>query len=356
MAPEQALRAPVDARADLFSVGVMLWQLLTGERLWKDLSDFEIYARLSAKEISPASSIKPDVDPVLDSICTKSLAPVPGDRYSTAADMQAALETWLEAAPERAGSKRLAKIMTDTFAERREVIRKEVELQLERAEHAPQDALRGVPLLVDNQADRATETNSAVSQAERAGTRSPRAWESTARLALEGNRQEGEPTRSAAVVAESLTRRVSHRWWVFAALLGVADSAGAGKLVFRSVDSSRSVVAPKGTEAAAGGGCTSNKDCVGAGPAKICVRTSHKCVELESPLCSFEAPPDAVVNDRTLWIGAMIPLSGEMANAGKPAANIFRLAGTPRSLRTCCRPVGVVLCDDGQDERAARNT
>src|SRR5262249_1019787 len=51
MAAEQFGGKQVDRRADVFAVGVMLWQAATGQRLWKNLSDAEIFAKLAKNEV-----------------------------------------------------------------------------------------------------------------------------------------------------------------------------------------------------------------------------------------------------------------------------------------------------------------
>jgi serine/threonine protein kinase len=95
MAPEQ-IHNQVDHRADIFAVGVMLWEILARQRLWGDAGDAVIISRLLEEDIPRLRDVLPDVDPELEWICSKALAPDPEHRYACAADMQDDLEAYLE--------------------------------------------------------------------------------------------------------------------------------------------------------------------------------------------------------------------------------------------------------------------
>ncbi|MBX3230454.1 MAG: serine/threonine protein kinase [Labilithrix sp.] len=95
MAAEQFGGKNVDRRADVFAVGVMLWQALAGRPLWKGLSDSDIFRRVSVGDIPLPSSINPRVLPDIEVICMKALALSATNRYATAEEFHAALEDWL---------------------------------------------------------------------------------------------------------------------------------------------------------------------------------------------------------------------------------------------------------------------
>lgn len=93
MAPEQAARTPFDHRADLFAVGVMLWEATVGQRLWHGLGDADLIARLCSAEPAPRLPAGRGFPPGLASICARALAFDPAERYATASEFQSDLAT-----------------------------------------------------------------------------------------------------------------------------------------------------------------------------------------------------------------------------------------------------------------------
>lgn len=92
MAPEQCRGGDVDRRCDLFCLGIVMWELLVGERLFKRATDFESMQAV-VEEATPApSSLRPDLPPALDAVVLKLLAKSPADRYQTADELLEALE------------------------------------------------------------------------------------------------------------------------------------------------------------------------------------------------------------------------------------------------------------------------
>src|SRR5215831_9130283 len=89
MPPEQVLGREVDHRADIFSAGVVLWEVLTGRPLFLRSNEAAtLYAIMNAP-IPPPSRLRPDVPPQLDKIVSRALARSPTDRYATAEEMSA---------------------------------------------------------------------------------------------------------------------------------------------------------------------------------------------------------------------------------------------------------------------------
>jgi serine/threonine-protein kinase len=91
MAPEQAEGLPVDRRADLFAVGIVLYECLTLERLFRGEDEFETLRLVREAKVFPPSSRRPDVDPDIDAVCLKLLARSPDGRYATGDEVVAAL-------------------------------------------------------------------------------------------------------------------------------------------------------------------------------------------------------------------------------------------------------------------------
>src|SRR5262249_43934158 len=88
--PERLQGAPFDRRSDVFSSGVVLWEMLALERLFPGQAGRSVAARPSL--ITPPSLHQPDVPPGLDPLGLPALAPVAADRSPTALDFVLALE------------------------------------------------------------------------------------------------------------------------------------------------------------------------------------------------------------------------------------------------------------------------
>jgi len=101
MAPEQVTGSAVDGRADQFSLGVILYQLLTGERPFMGDSVTAISYQVVNVDPPPPSKLNPSLRPVFDRIIRKALAKSASDRYARcqdlADDLKAAVAEWREA-------------------------------------------------------------------------------------------------------------------------------------------------------------------------------------------------------------------------------------------------------------------
>ena len=97
MSPEQAQGRTLDGRSDLFAVGIIMHELLTGQRLFSAETSFEAFAMVLEQPIAPPSSLVPGIDPELDRICLKALERDISRRYASCAEMAADLQSWLEA-------------------------------------------------------------------------------------------------------------------------------------------------------------------------------------------------------------------------------------------------------------------
>lgn len=92
MAPEQLRRGPVDRRADIFAASIVLWEVLTGERLFAAEDLAGIVARVLNETIEAPSTRVPSLSPTIDAITMKGLERDPERRYATALEMAKALE------------------------------------------------------------------------------------------------------------------------------------------------------------------------------------------------------------------------------------------------------------------------
>lgn len=101
MAPEQALEARVDARSDLFSLGTVLYESLTGKRAFGRGTFSEILMRLAYEHPTPPSQIGKDIPPAVDHIVAHALAKNPDERYANADQMVEDIEDALADRPLR---------------------------------------------------------------------------------------------------------------------------------------------------------------------------------------------------------------------------------------------------------------
>ncbi|WP_437589541.1 serine/threonine protein kinase [Sorangium sp. So ce1000] len=131
MAPEQAFShsSQIDRRADVFSAGVILWEMLAGRRLWRGLTDPQIISRLM-RDIPDLRTARPEVPIELARICAQALAHSPDKRYSTAADFRADLDRYANRLEEQVTAEQLGALMRELFASERSEIRAIIDRQL----------------------------------------------------------------------------------------------------------------------------------------------------------------------------------------------------------------------------------
>lgn len=95
MAPEQISRGEIDRRADVFALGVVLWELLTGRRLFDFDTQSETLSAICSGKVEKPSSVRPGISPKLDAIVLRALATNEAERFQTAREFASALETFL---------------------------------------------------------------------------------------------------------------------------------------------------------------------------------------------------------------------------------------------------------------------
>jgi len=120
MSPEQCVGQPVDRRSDIFSLGIVLYELITVRRLFKAENDFLTMSAIIHGAIPPPSTIRPEIPRDLEAIVMKALSPEGKDRFQTAEEMRTALEQFCVANQIRASSTALADYMRSLFGQKPE--------------------------------------------------------------------------------------------------------------------------------------------------------------------------------------------------------------------------------------------
>ena len=91
LSPEQARGAPVDQRSDIYSVGIVLYELLTGQLPFTGETPLEIAMKHLSEIPKPPSALRPEISPDLDMVVLRALAKDPDERFDSAEDMDAEL-------------------------------------------------------------------------------------------------------------------------------------------------------------------------------------------------------------------------------------------------------------------------
>ena len=94
MSPEQVEGKELDGRSDIFSLGAVLYEMLTGQRAFQGKSQLTVASAILEKEPAPISSIKPLTPPALDHAVKKCLAKLPDERWQSASDLASELK-WI---------------------------------------------------------------------------------------------------------------------------------------------------------------------------------------------------------------------------------------------------------------------
>lgn len=130
--------APIDRRFDVWSLGVCLWEALTGQRLFKREGDIQTITAVRSDLILPPSSVQPGIDPALDAIVLGALERDVDRRTESARELGQALSAYVARSGERAGLAELAEWMRSIFAAER-TYKLELLDRARRAASSPED-------------------------------------------------------------------------------------------------------------------------------------------------------------------------------------------------------------------------
>ena len=115
LSPEQADGSPADQRSDLFAVGILLHELLTGSRLFSAPSEFETLDRVRSLQPPSVCLSQPHLPPALDAILARALAKAPSERFPSAAAFADELRALLAGQPTQYGRADLRAFMQREF-------------------------------------------------------------------------------------------------------------------------------------------------------------------------------------------------------------------------------------------------
>ena len=118
MSPEQASGLDIDQRTDQFALGIVLYELLTFQRLFKRSNEIQTLTAVAECDVKPPSTINPNIPPELDAIVMKALAKEREDRFKDLQEFQLALEEWLMSTRQASSSALLSNFLKSLYADR----------------------------------------------------------------------------------------------------------------------------------------------------------------------------------------------------------------------------------------------
>jgi len=117
LSPEAASGRDVDSRADVFAVGIILWELFTGRRLFYGDTDYQTVELVRQARVPSIAALNPEIDAEIEQVVRKSLARDPDDRYQHAADLGDALAQFLFSRRMKVTARDIAALVRDTQVE-----------------------------------------------------------------------------------------------------------------------------------------------------------------------------------------------------------------------------------------------
>ncbi|HEX2688259.1 MAG TPA: serine/threonine-protein kinase, partial [Kofleriaceae bacterium] len=117
LSPEAASGHDVDHRADVFAVGIILWELFTGRRLFYGETDYQTVELVRQARVPSIAAQNPEIDAEIEQVVRKALARDPNDRYQNAADLGDALSQFLFSRRMKVTARDIAGLVRDTQVE-----------------------------------------------------------------------------------------------------------------------------------------------------------------------------------------------------------------------------------------------
>jgi eukaryotic-like serine/threonine-protein kinase len=123
MPPESMEGKPVDLRADVYSAGIILLEMVSGRRIWENMSDVRIMRSVLDGAVPSLTELIEDAPPGLVHICRKATARDPNERYASAAELRTAIREYVSLKDAAATQEEIAALSIALFGDRREQVR-----------------------------------------------------------------------------------------------------------------------------------------------------------------------------------------------------------------------------------------
>jgi len=123
MAPEQLVGGVLTRQSDVYAAGVVLWEALTGQRLFGGVDGENLIARVLGTRIPPPSQVAPGIDPALDAVVLRAVAAEQRERFATANEMAVALAEAALPAPSDQVAAWLERVASEDIEARDEGVR-----------------------------------------------------------------------------------------------------------------------------------------------------------------------------------------------------------------------------------------
>jgi serine/threonine-protein kinase len=117
LSPEAASGLEVDSRADVFAVGIILWELFTGRRLFYGDTDYQTVELVRQARVPSIAALNPEIEAELEQVVRKALARDPDERYQSAADLADALAQFLFSRRMKVTARDIQALVRDTQME-----------------------------------------------------------------------------------------------------------------------------------------------------------------------------------------------------------------------------------------------
>jgi serine/threonine-protein kinase len=118
MSPEQVRGSTIDRRTDIFALGVVLWEMTTGQRLFRMDSDLETLEKVQACVVPPPSTVRADFPAELESVIMRALQKRREVRFQTARELSRALQQYLMRVGQFVGPEEVSTYVTTIFGDR----------------------------------------------------------------------------------------------------------------------------------------------------------------------------------------------------------------------------------------------